>query len=520
MSVGGRDAILNLDFAPGWARKSPGQVLHGAPKDNYADKSPSSPRRSLSRASMRGKPLDRTRGAAPARRPATDRQGKPGQPAVSSAPDRTRHVDRTVSKSRRESDYGKVSTLPLKIRFLPGQKRLAAITRHISASRKSYPLLKLAALFFRLTDYCYVRIESERDTEGAPFYLCKRCKMVALDRLPLTSHIMTAHVEEFFRKEEKLAEAPGGEFVCVARCGLSGILLAPPNHHSYAERIQEIHHSRFPRLSLDEYRKHIETSHDPKLIEQWKEESRKQVLYFPIKLPRKKHGDSVESESAPMKWAEAEAFVEEHIAPNLILETRRAVLPADVAWQIQDERLMRYIKDAWQREKRFPISFSYALRSAFRNMGLHVFATEKRDYVCSIRPCCLTTNHIDPSVREILDYLKAHTRCTRQNFVEALRPGRLMDSSETQELLTNLSWLIEKGHITDFHDGTLALPNVEHQTPKNGQAPVLSAATTKEPGVGIQETELACVCEQADAQAGEDAVGNLLGGSPKKENAK
>jgi hypothetical protein len=39
----------------------------------------------------------------------------------------------------------------------------------------------------------------------------------------------------------------------VARCGLSGTLLAPPNHHSYRTRMEEIRSQRYPHMTPDEY---------------------------------------------------------------------------------------------------------------------------------------------------------------------------------------------------------------------------------------------------------------------------
>jgi len=64
---------------------------------------------------------------------------------------------------------------------------------------------------------------------------------------------------------------------------LSGIILGPPNHHSYTDKVKEIHRTRFSDMSLEDYRNRIEVLHDPLLVEQWKEEFRK---LNPFRYPR------------------------------------------------------------------------------------------------------------------------------------------------------------------------------------------------------------------------------------------
>jgi len=56
-------------------------------------------------------------------------------------------------------------------------------------------------------------------------------------------------------------------------------LLGPPNHHSYVEKLNELHQTRFAHLSLDEYKESIEIVRDEELIEQWRQESCKKTVY-------------------------------------------------------------------------------------------------------------------------------------------------------------------------------------------------------------------------------------------------
>ena len=75
--------------------------------------------------------------------------------------------------------------------------------------------------------------------------------MIALKEETLYQHMIKEHIDDFMVKEEHEGEMPSGSFSCVAQCGFSGTLLGPPNHHSYAEKIKEIHSHGYRNMSLE-----------------------------------------------------------------------------------------------------------------------------------------------------------------------------------------------------------------------------------------------------------------------------
>jgi hypothetical protein len=59
----------------------------------------------------------------------------------------------------------------------------------------------------------------------------------------------------------------------------------------------------------------------------------------------------------------------------------------------------------------------------------------------------------------VLEYLTDHPGSTREQLVEGLRPGAEKDSSEAHEVLNPIRWLVEKGHLIEFFNGTLSVPS-------------------------------------------------------------
>ncbi len=414
-----RELVLELNFVPSWARKPPG-AKESADFDRPA--------------------MDRDSRQRP------DRNDRPRRP------DAPRRMDSRRMEPRRPEPrfIPRPEPLPVRLSFLPDQKQLSALMRQLRAAKKAYPLMNVATLLTTKPEYSCVKLEIAKNTDQTLFQ-CKTCKVVAMDRDLLAAHILKTHAGDYFDREETVGEPPAGAFVCVARCGLSGALLGPPNHHSYVERVQELHRMKFSHMSLDEYRKHVQTVHDAALVEQWREEARKSVVY------RLKNAPAAEAE--PKSWMAAETYFTAHFLPSLIIRVHRAVLPVSTMLALEDRRLAQTVQEAWQREVRFPRTLMFAMRAAFRNKDLYLFKVGQGwDYVSAVQPSPLDPAHTIPAIREVLNHLKANPGCRRAQMLEALRPGQAPDSPVAAEVLSPLSWLIEKGHIIEFFDGALAVP--------------------------------------------------------------
>jgi hypothetical protein len=263
----------------------------------------------------------------------------------------------------------------------------------------------------------------------------------------IEAHVIRAHFEEFFEKQETEVEAPGGQFVCVARCGLSGTLLGPPNHHSYAEKVREVHQALYPNMSIDNYRQRIETVRDEELIEQWKEQGRKKTVY--------KLKDDPEAEPVEQQKAEA-AFAQQ--IPSMYETVHRAVIPSGIAQGLEDRDIVHAIRRVWSKESAFPLSMSYAMRAAFRHMHLYLFKAGKINFVTHIKPRPVKPEDTIDKIAEVLVFLKENPGSTRLHLLEVLHPSLDPKSQEAKDALQPLGWLIERGHIIEFFNGTLSVP--------------------------------------------------------------
>ncbi len=414
-----KDVVLDLNFVPQWARKPPGENHYSKREFKESD------RRHDRRDDRRSPRRDSRRDDRP-RRPHPDRDDRSRPPRPSREP---------------------VREIPVTVSFLPEQQRLASMVRQMHHSRRAYPLMDLANMLIHDAEGYLVKIEVKPDDEGYCMFLCKRCKAVASSEEMMVQHLMSKHLSDVYEKEEIETDPPAGQFVCVARCRKSGVLLGPPNHHSYTDKLNELHQSRFAHLTLEEYKHSIETVRDEELIEQWKEQSRKKTVY---KLKS-------DPEAEPVELYRAEADFKQRI-PTMYEKTHRAVIPSKVAQGLEDRDISHAIRSVWTKESHFPLSMSFAMRAAFRHMHLHLFKAGKINFVTHIKPRSVKPEKTIESIAEVLRFLKEHPGSTRAHLLEVLHPSIDPASKEAKEALQPLGWLIERGHIIEFFNGTLSVP--------------------------------------------------------------
>jgi hypothetical protein len=457
------DQILELNFVPQWAKRSPDEIRYdrfehsGSGRGGDRDRSGRSDRTRRSRDRSDGDKR-RPRPSPGERRPRRP-DGDSRRPRQDSAEPREYQPSSRRSGVQHHED---IPAGPINVRFLPEQKVLSGLIKKVSVAKRAFPLLELASFLMSKPGYCYVRLEIDSSSTDDQLYACELCRTVSLDRSAIEAHILQDHLDDYFTSEEQECDPPSGTFVCVAKCGLSGALLGPPNHHSYGEAVKRLHAMQYSHMSLESYRDRIELSHDPADVEKWKEQSSKSVVYRLKVTDEKEAGEEKEEgESTSMSREDAEAYLVERVIPKAVHKSRKAVVSEDVAGNIQDMAIKRAIRTEWQRESRFPIKLSFALRAAFKHRHLYSFKAgpdRGMNFVTSVQPAPLDPDTAITKIHDVLTYLREHPGCTRKDLVSALQPDSTPSSEEVKTLLQPLHWLIDRGHIIEFYNGTLAVP--------------------------------------------------------------
>jgi hypothetical protein len=442
-------SLASFDFGPQWAKDKPGTHFDESRKAAAGTAARSrEPRRADARPPRSPRPprapLSAGRSASPG-----GHAGRSHSPRAT-APQPAAHAVGGEAPRERSGPPAPV-IFEGRISLLPNQKALKVIIRKLQASGRCHPLTDICRLFMARPAYCDLKIEMAKDRAPQVLWQCTLCGVVSTSREQADAHARETHFDDIFVSETVQSEPPAGVFSCMARCGLSGRLLGPPNHHSYSENLRAVHQSLYPAMPMEEYTRRIETLHDDVLVEQWREQCRTQTV-FKLGVP----DESAPAE--PMDRATADAWFEKNKAPKLVRKTKRAILPGSRIPMLKDASLRRAAQDVLRREATAPSSLKFALRGAFLANGMHVWKSPKGTvFVSTVAPTPLPLEHVVENVREILVYIGQHPRCSRQDILAGLRPGMDVAAQEARDFFSPLSWLIEKGHVLHFTDSTLCL---------------------------------------------------------------
>jgi hypothetical protein len=490
-----KDVVLDLSFdlTPSWARNAPDATMDRFKGRQFDDSSSDgSFRRDTSRRDgSRSRPVgrdsaDQNRGGADRRpRRDTDRKSPGPRPDMSRPESRGAVVDFSTSRPandsrppRREDNRPHFErpfrqefqqpVLPLEIRVLPEQKALGAIIRRVQTSHRAFPLRDIASLFLDNPNSCLIRIEPLKDQQ-VPLFQCKVCGFPALTEEEVRTHLTNHHIHDFFEIEEVDCEPPSGVFNSVARCSLSGELLGPPNHHSFASKVQEVLRTKYPAMSEETYRARIEVVREPEVIEQWRQQCTKKKVYrrkgvvtetVPVNPPVEGVDVPVEPlpKAPPLSREVAELVFTREIVPAHLASVKHLVCTAAIAVNTSSRLLGAMLRDTLNRERRFPASLFFALRGAFRHRKLNLFRVNDvkgPDFVMLKIPSALDPAHTVQALHDVLMYVNEHLACTKMELITNLSGT---DEAKKKEILIQLAWLLEKGHLIEFYNDVLSAP--------------------------------------------------------------
>ncbi|HEX4668226.1 MAG TPA: hypothetical protein VH207_16680 [Chthoniobacterales bacterium] len=437
--------LLDLKFLPAWLKETPGE-------NRYADFAGEEAGPAVAR-ERRG----------PERRGGDRRDRGPRAPRGKERRDPRERERRPAAGRPEERTRPEMPPPPpaaVDVRFVPDPRVLEAVLAQIKGGHLAYSVFSLSRMFLDKPERYDVVLKAE---SGTLFQLGDNGP-VASDQRVLENGAFLAQKDEFYRTEVTQTEPIKGNFTSIARCRLSGVLLGPPNHHTYQPQLRSLYEQRFSRrMSFPEYQRQIEIVTNPEAVERWKEEARTVTTYVTLK------------EEPPLTFktaAETERHFRQTYLPGLLRSSAEARVDGVVSRRLADRSLGRTIEDAWAREFRSPSRMMQELMGAFRQGALHTFRHRKGMLFVSpirVRPFQHGSSSVSASVAAILSTLGENPGINRNQLFEK-QPHDEAEPAEAREkkklsLASDLHWLISEGHVIEFNDGALDLARVKPPPP-------------------------------------------------------
>jgi len=386
------------------------------------------------------------------------------------------------------------------VAILPEERGAESLGRQVKSTGRAYPLFQIAGLVLQKPERYVVTIGIKKKPDGTaiqPLFLCALDDTLWLGEDEAVAHVLKTQFATFYQIERTPTDPPKGTYTFVAQCGMSGVILGPPNHNEYQNKLRKLHAERFSRMPFDAFKARVKIVKDEAVVKKWIDDQSFKTEYVVLNVPE------------PLKLANMEE-VEKHFRSvhkdNIIKSVDSHVLGGVAARALRSRELLRAVRMTIEQQLRFPMQVATALSQRFASQGLHFFKVNKTvTHVSVARPTFLDleATPVSENIKRIVDFINAHPRCNRRKLFEALAPAapivvtpqpetptgetptsiipaKAEPTAEQTAVNADLHWLIHQGHVIEFADGRLETAKKPAPRPPK---PVKASKTADEPKV-------------------------------------
>ncbi|MBW8863721.1 MAG: hypothetical protein JF609_02145 [Verrucomicrobia bacterium] len=415
------------------------------------------------------------------------------------------------------------------VAFIPEERGVEQLARQIKVTGRAYPLFQIALLILDKAERYSVQLTPKKKADGTT----EKLFSCALDDTPWTSedeavaHVLKNHFATFYQAERTATEPPKGVYTFVAQCGMSGVILGPPNNHDYQNQLRKLHTEKFSRMPFDMFKSRVKIVKDEAVVKKWIEEQSFKTEFNVLNVPEALKLPTMEEVEKHFRATHKDSIIK--AVDTLII----AGLPSR---SLRSTGLQRLIKQEWEHQKHFPLPIATKLSQQFAQHGLQFFKVNKTvTHVSVARPQFLDieSNPVSDGIKRIVQFINENAKCTRKKLIEALaptpkqtiipvvpaaepaapvaegetaaapapaKPAAPEPTPEQTAVMVDLHWLIHQGAVLEFADGRMETAKKpapkplkqEKKAPEakpaaEGEAPVAAEATsTTEPAAAAE----------------------------------
>ena len=164
------------------------------------------------------------------------------------------------------------------VTLFPEKGAIQLVCKEVHQVARVYPLFDIAEII--LADRGRSRAVFEINEKKPGFLRCKIEDAVFLTREEALHFMLAADWRHRFIEESTIEiDPPKGNFQSVAKCGISGESLGPPNYHEYQTNLRRIHRERFAHMPFEAYSAKVRTERSEEAVNEWLDSMKNQTRW-------------------------------------------------------------------------------------------------------------------------------------------------------------------------------------------------------------------------------------------------
>jgi len=259
----------------------------------------------------------------------------------------------------------------VEVLFYPADEPFKALSKAIRDSRRTFELFEVARAILDKEERFVVVLQprkdaAKKDTLPQKFFVSQPDYIPFEREEDAVGHVIANHLDTFFEIEEVEVEPPKGNFPFVNRCGVTGVLLGPPNYHRYQQLVQEHHAARLAHMPFSRFESRIEQVKDEAVVQEWVDSMKKLTRY---RVRDRKDGEPEVIES----MEGVRLFLINHRGEAVVREQDQARFPGAQIQNMPQSGLRRSVESALEQQRRFPLDTANNLRGRLRRMNFTIY---------------------------------------------------------------------------------------------------------------------------------------------------
>jgi hypothetical protein len=453
----------------------------------------------------------------------------------------------------------------IELSLVPDDKGVESLARQIKITGRAYPLFQIAQLILAKPERYVVRFAVKKGPDGKPvqpLFVCALDDSLWLSEDEAIGNVLKHHFTTFYQAERTPTEPPKGKYTFVAQCGLSGVILGPPNYHDYQNHLRKLHAARFANMPFEVYKSRVKIVRDEEVVKKWIDEQSWKTEYICLNLPEPLKLGSLEETQRHFREVHKDTIVkpvETHTLTGVASRTMRCA------------GLARLVRSVWEDNRRFPLQIATVLSQQFASHGLQFFKVNRTlTHVSVARPhyLDLEATPVSDGIRRIVDFINTKPKCTRRQLVETLAPSpaptvvtmpaapapaaiapavaategepiaatvpaveaapatdaapateaapppaeSAEPTPEQTAVIADLHWLIHQGHVIEFASGVL--DTAKKPAPKPVKPAAIPAASAVAESAPVTDAGASVGAEAVETAGGETSVAAEPAGAP------
>jgi hypothetical protein len=426
------------------------------------------------------------------------------------------------------------------VTIIPDKAAIQLVCKEIQQVARVYPLFDIAEIILAERSRCRAFFEISEKHE--PFFRCKLDDAVFLTKEEALRHLLESPWKNHFIAETTVeTDPPKGNFQSVARCGISGKLLGPPNYHGYQTEIRRVHREFFQEMPFESYLAKVRTDRSEDAVGAWMDSMKNQTRWRilsdeeskavaaemakpadPAENPTDKSDtthtthtsheshESHETEPAPepaetpaeatepaeeaptpeepaapeVKWFTDRAEFERALAAEVLSKayqlTRKAKVSAAIPARNLSPGLLARLKATGTHHRKHPAIIIPEVCKLLESEHMPVFKRKGKLFTGPARPSALALNAVlADRPAQMVKWIRENPPAKLEGLWLAMLPEG--STAPPQGYAADLFWLLQQGHILLYTDDTLVVQDPpKPQEPKKPKQPKKKAVAATE----------------------------------------